>query len=149
MSFPISGAGKRTASTGKVFGENTGTRVRMIFPETCKARPCGWKRAVPLPLPLNWNGSALFPLPSLGLGEREFQVEVRVKGYRGVERGPFLALDPLDQPGGAGREKLFQMLVGQLLVSGNGGTPAVRTPHGRTWRLLPSLSHCRSCTWGR
>ena len=116
MSFPISGAGKRTASTGKVFGENTGTRVRMIFPETCKARPCGWKRAVPLPLPLNWNGSALFPLPSLGLGEREFQVEVRVKGYRGVERGPFLALDPLDQPGGAGREKLFQMLVGQLLV---------------------------------
>ncbi|MCS2302410.1 hypothetical protein NXX23_06990 [Bacteroides ovatus] len=28
--------GKRTASTGKVFGENTGTRVRMIFPETCK-----------------------------------------------------------------------------------------------------------------
>ena len=35
MSFPISGAGKRTASTGKVFGENTGAgTVRMIFPET-------------------------------------------------------------------------------------------------------------------
>lgn len=34
MSFPISGAGKRTASTGKVFGENTGTgTVRMIFLE--------------------------------------------------------------------------------------------------------------------
>ena len=47
MSFPISGAGERTASTGKIFGENTGAgTVRMIFPETCKARPCRWNKAV-------------------------------------------------------------------------------------------------------
>ena len=36
------------------------SRARMIFPETCKARPCRWQRAVPLPLPRNWNDGIIY-----------------------------------------------------------------------------------------
>ena len=37
MSFPISRAVERTASTGKVFGGKYRNAVRMIFPETRRA----------------------------------------------------------------------------------------------------------------
>ena len=57
-----------------------------------------------------------FTFPALGFWERKFQVKTFVKDDRRVERHPFLALEALDQPGGAGREKLFEMLVRQFLV---------------------------------
>ena len=37
QSFPISRAGMRTASTGKVFGGKYRSGARMIFPETRRA----------------------------------------------------------------------------------------------------------------
>ena len=74
----------------------------MIFPETCKARPC----------PVETGGSATFAqrigmagiicLCPFGLGERKFQVKTVVKGECRIERTSFLTLETLDKPGGAG-----------------------------------------------
>ena len=60
--------------------------------------------------------SPLLFLPVPVFRERQGQVETRVKSQGRIEGYPFLALEPFDEPGGAGREKLFQVLVRQFLV---------------------------------
>ena len=57
-----------------------------------------------------------FTFPALGFWKRKFQVKTFVKNDCRIERHPFLALETLDQSGGTGREKLFEMLVRQFLV---------------------------------
>lgn len=57
-----------------------------------------------------------FTFPALGFWKRKFQVKTFVKNDCRIERHPFLALESLDQSGGTGREKLFEMLVRQFLV---------------------------------
>ena len=60
--------------------------------------------------------TVLFSLPVPGFREREYRVVLRVEGDGGIERHAFLPLEALDQLRGAGREELFQVAVGQLLV---------------------------------
>ena len=60
--------------------------------------------------------SPLLFLPVPVFRERKDQVETRVKSQGRIESYPFLALEPFDEPGGTGREQLFQVLVRQFLV---------------------------------
>ncbi len=60
--------------------------------------------------------TVLFFLSVPGFREREYRVVFRIESDGGIERYAFLALEPLDESGGAGGEKLFQMGVGQFLV---------------------------------
>lgn len=105
----------RTASTGKVFEGKYRSGARMIFPETRRARPCRWKRAVRYLCP-RIGMTVLFSLPVPGFREREDRVVFRIESDGGIERYAFLSLEPLDQFGDAGGEKLFHVGVGQLLV---------------------------------
>ena len=116
MPFPVSGAVVQTASTGKVFGENTGVSGEDDFPRNRKARPCRWNRAG-CDLCLRTGMAPSFPFPAFpAFREREDQVEPRVKGHRRIESNPFLPFEPFDKPGRAGGEELLQMLVRQFLV---------------------------------
>lgn len=85
----------RTASTGKVFEGKYRSGARMIFPETRRARPCRWKRAVRYLCP-RIGMTVLFSLPVPGFWEREYRVVFRIEGDGGIERYAFLPLEPLD-----------------------------------------------------
>lgn len=60
--------------------------------------------------------TVLFSLPVPGFREREYRVVFRIESDGGIERYAFLPLEPLDQFGDAGGEKLFHVGVGQFLV---------------------------------
>ena len=60
--------------------------------------------------------TVLFFLSVPGFREREYRVVFRIESDGGIEWYAFLPLEPLDESGGAGGEKLFQMGVGQFLV---------------------------------
>ena len=60
--------------------------------------------------------TVLFFLSVPGFREREYRVVFRIEGDGGIERYTFLSLEPLDESGGAGGEKLFHVGVGQFLV---------------------------------
>jgi hypothetical protein len=67
----------------------------MIFPETCKARPCRWKRAVPLPLPAELEWRDHLPFAPLGLGKESFRLKLSSKVSAASKEHPFLPLKPL------------------------------------------------------
>ena len=69
--------------------------ARMIFPETCKARPCRWKRAVPLPLPAELEWRDHLPFAPLGLGKESFRLKLSSKVSAASKEHPFLPLKPL------------------------------------------------------
>ena len=58
--------------------------ARMIFPETCKARPCRWKPAVRYLCPGNGMTGSV-PFSTFGLWKNKFQVKALVKGDHGIE----------------------------------------------------------------
>ena len=117
MPFPVSGAFLQSASTGKVFGKNTGASGEDDFSQ----KPSGPTLPVetgglrPLPRESGWLHHFLF-LPFPFLGNESVRVNPGVKGDRSVEGHTLLSLESLDEPCGTGREKLFQMLVRQFLV---------------------------------
>ena len=116
MPFPVSGAFLQSASTGKVFGKNTGASGEDDFSQKPSGPTLPVETGGLRPLPRESDGFIIsFSCRSV-FGERECQGEPGVKGDRSVEGHTLLSLESLDEPCGTGREKLFQMLVRQFLV---------------------------------
>ena len=102
MSFPISGAGERTASTGKVFGENTGAGRGCDFPRNLQGPTLQVETGGSATFARRIGMAGSFAFCTFGLGKRKFQVKTVVKGECRIERTSFLTLETLDKPGGAG-----------------------------------------------
>ena len=101
MSFPISGAGERTASTGKVSGKIP-ERGEDDFPRNLQGPTLQVETGGSATFARRIGMAGSFAFCTFGLGKRKFQVKTVVKGECRIERTSFLTLETLDKPGGAG-----------------------------------------------
>ena len=136
MSFPISGAAGANRLHGQGFREKYRSRNGE---DDFFRKPEGMTLPVEeggsLSLPVNWNDRVIFSYSRISGKRVSGWIPYQKRAWH-RKRFPFFLLTPWSS--GSNRRKRVVPGVGlSVLCSRSGGTPVVRTFHGRIWRPSP------------